>query len=66
MTRARMGSGLAATVLLLLFGGYGLARAGVVPEGTPIALGLLSAIAGFALLPALCEERTRSGTHRRV
>jgi hypothetical protein len=52
-----MGSGLAVTVLLLPFGGYGLARAGVVPEGAPIVLGLLSVIAGFVLLPALCEER---------
>ncbi|MGW3242659.1 hypothetical protein [Streptomyces sp. NPDC001070] len=57
VARARMGSGLAVTVLLLPFGGYGLARAGVVPEGAPIALGLLSAIAGFVLLPELGEER---------
>lgn len=57
VTRARMGSGLAVTVLLLPFGGYGLARAGAAPEGTPIVLGLLSAIASFVLLPALCEER---------
>lgn len=57
VARARMGSGLVVTVLLLPFGGYGLARAGVVPEGVPIVLGLLSAIAGFALIPALCEER---------
>ncbi|MEV0782828.1 hypothetical protein AB0I52_07560 [Streptomyces sp. NPDC050423] len=57
MTRARMGSALAVTVLLLPFGGYGLARAGLVPDGTPIALGLLSLIAGGVLLPALCEER---------
>ena len=52
-----MGWGLAVTVLLLPFGGYGLARVGVVPEGAPLALGLLSVIAGFVLLPALCEER---------
>ncbi|MGW5232639.1 hypothetical protein ACWEQU_10120 [Streptomyces nodosus] len=57
VARARMGSGLAATVLLLPFGGYGLARAGVVPEGAPIVLGLLSGIISFVLLPALCEER---------
>ncbi|MFF8381931.1 hypothetical protein ACF07V_38230 [Streptomyces sp. NPDC015661] len=57
VARARMGSGLVVTVLLLPFGGYGLARTGVVPEGTTIALGLLSVIAGFVLLPALCEER---------
>lgn len=52
-----MGSALAVTGLLLPFGGYGLARAGLVPDGTPIALGLLSLIAGGVLLPALCEER---------
>lgn len=52
-----MGSGLAVVVLLLPFGGYGLARAGAVPESTPIVLGLLSAVVGFVLLPALCEER---------
>lgn len=57
VTRARVGSGLAVTVLLLPFGGYGLARAGVAPEGTPIVLGLLSVIAGFVVLPSLCEER---------
>lgn len=57
VARARMGSGLAVTVLLLPFGGFGLARAGVVPEGAPIMLGLLSVIASFVLLPALCEER---------
>ncbi|WP_308404148.1 hypothetical protein [Streptomyces sp. ATCC 21386] len=45
------------TVLLLPLGGYGLARMGVAPEGTPIVLGLLSAIAGFLVLPSLCEER---------
>ncbi len=52
-----MGSCLAVTVLLLPLGGYGLARMGVAPEGTPIVLGLLSAIAGFLVLPSLCEER---------
>ncbi|MFF7438034.1 hypothetical protein [Streptomyces sp. NPDC008122] len=57
MTRARMGSGLAVTVLLLPLAGYGLASAGVAPEGAPIVLGLLSVIAGYVLLPALCEER---------
>ncbi|MER5278313.1 hypothetical protein ABT025_21525 [Streptomyces sp. NPDC002809] len=57
VARARMGSGLAVTVLLLPFGGYGLARTGAVPEGTPIVLGLLCVIVGFVLLPALCEER---------
>ncbi|WP_234043114.1 HAD family hydrolase [Streptomyces marianii] len=45
------------TVLLLPFGGYGLARAGAVSEGTPLVLGLLSGIVGFVLLPALCEEK---------
>ncbi|EDY62355.1 conserved hypothetical protein [Streptomyces pristinaespiralis ATCC 25486] len=57
VTRARMGSCLAVAVLLLPLGGYGLARMGVAPEGTPIVLGLLSAIAGFVVLPSLCEER---------
>jgi len=57
MVRARMGAGLAVMVLLLPFGGYGLARTGVVPEGAPVVLGLLSVIAGFVLLPGLCEER---------
>ncbi|MEU4656835.1 hypothetical protein AB0G32_23370 [Streptomyces sp. NPDC023723] len=57
VARARMGSGLAVTVILLPFGGYGLARAGVVPEGAPIVIGLLSMIASAVLLPALCEER---------
>ncbi|MFE0631264.1 hypothetical protein ACFW3D_30455 [Streptomyces sp. NPDC058864] len=57
VVRARMGSGLAVTVLLLPFVGYGPARVGLVPEGSPIALGLLSLIVGFVLLPALCEER---------
>ncbi|MEI5525684.1 hypothetical protein WB401_14075 [Streptomyces brasiliscabiei] len=45
------------TVLLLPLGGYGLTRMGVAPEGTPIVLGLLSAIAGFVVLPSLCDER---------
>ncbi|MFE5853070.1 hypothetical protein ACFQ61_07605 [Streptomyces sp. NPDC056500] len=57
MRRARKGFGLAVVVLLLPFGGYGLARTGIVPEGTPMGLGLLSMIVGFVLLPALCEER---------
>ncbi|MFE1800877.1 hypothetical protein ACFW9L_32620 [Streptomyces sp. NPDC059517] len=57
MACARIGSGLAVTVLLLPLGGYGLARAGVAPNGAPIVLGLLSVIVGFVLLPALCEER---------
>ncbi|GGT36402.1 hypothetical protein GCM10010271_45430 [Streptomyces kurssanovii] len=57
MARARMGAGLALTVLLLPFASYGLARIGAVPEGAPIAIGLLSVIAGFVLLPALCEEQ---------
>lgn len=57
VTRARVGAGLAVTVLLLPFGGYALARTGAVPEGTPIALGLVSVIAGVVLLPALCEEK---------
>lgn len=57
VARARMGSGLVATVLLLPFGGYGLARTGAAPEGAPIVLGLLSVIACSVLLPALCEER---------
>ncbi|MGZ2359949.1 hypothetical protein LRE75_25205 [Streptomyces sp. 372A] len=66
MARARMGSGLVVMVLLLPFGGYGLARAGIVPDGAPIVLGLLSAIAGFILLTALCEEKApfrRSSSH---
>ncbi|WP_338703325.1 hypothetical protein V2W30_38945 [Streptomyces sp. Q6] len=66
VARARIGSGLAVTVLLLPLGGYGLARAGVAPGGTPIVLGLLSLIAGFVLVPALCEERApfrHSSTH---
>lgn len=57
VARARMGSGLAVTVLLLPFGGYGLARTGAVPEGTPIVLGLLCGIVCFVLLPSLCEEQ---------
>ncbi|WP_412078758.1 hypothetical protein ACLF6K_35705 [Streptomyces xanthophaeus] len=57
VARARIGSGLVVTLLLLPFGCYGLARMGAVPEGTPIVLGLLTVIAGFVLLPALCEER---------
>ncbi|MFB8030277.1 MULTISPECIES: hypothetical protein [unclassified Streptomyces] len=43
-------------VLLLPFGGRALAGAGVLPEGTPLVLGLLSVIV-FVLLPALCEEQ---------
>lgn len=57
VTRARLGVCLVVTILLLPFGGYGLARAGVVPEGLPIVVGLLSVIAEFILLPALFEER---------
>ena len=57
VARARIGSGLAVAVLLLPLAGYGLARAGAVPEGTPIGVGLLSLIVGLVLLPALCEER---------
>ncbi|WP_406394505.1 hypothetical protein [Streptomyces sp. NBC_00887] len=57
VARARLGSGLVVAVLLLPFGSYGLARTGAVPEGTPIVLGLLTGIAGFLLLPALCEEQ---------
>ncbi|MCZ9353057.1 hypothetical protein NGM36_25365 [Streptomyces mutabilis] len=52
-----MGVGLVVTVLLLPFGGYGLARAGMLPEGLPVVLGLLSVIAESLLLPALFEER---------
>ncbi|WP_329229528.1 hypothetical protein OHB07_14925 [Streptomyces sp. NBC_00111] len=55
VVRARRGSGLVVAFLLLPCGGYALARAGMLPEGTPLALGLLSLI-GFVLLPALCEE----------
>lgn len=55
--RARAVSGLAGAVLLLPLGGYALAAAGMLPEGTPIALGLLSLIVGSVLLPALCEEQ---------
>ncbi|MEU0086278.1 hypothetical protein [Streptomyces sp. NPDC006274] len=43
--------------LLLPFAGYGLARTGAVPEGTPILLGLLGGIIGVVLVPALCEEQ---------
>jgi hypothetical protein len=57
VVRARVGSGLAVAVLLLPFAGYGLARTGAVPEGTPLVLGLLGGIIGVVLLPALCEEQ---------
>lgn len=57
VVRARIGAGLTVAVLLLPLGGYGLARAGIVPEGAPVVLGLLSGIAGYVLLPALSEER---------
>ncbi|WP_328865753.1 hypothetical protein [Streptomyces sp. NBC_00304] len=57
VARARRGTALVVTVLLLPLGGYGLARAGLAPESTPIMLGLPSMIVGFVLLPALCEER---------
>lgn len=57
VVRARVGAGLAVTVLLLPLGGYGLARAGIVPEGAPVVLGLVCGIAGFVFLPALSEER---------
>uniref|UniRef100_A0AAU2W231 PH domain-containing protein n=1 Tax=Streptomyces sp. NBC_00008 TaxID=2903610 RepID=A0AAU2W231_9ACTN len=57
VARARRGTVLVVTALLLPLGGYGLAGAGLAPESTPIMLGLLSLIAGFVLLPALCEER---------
>ncbi|MCX5006700.1 hypothetical protein OHB05_29370 [Streptomyces sp. NBC_00638] len=57
VTRARMGSGLVMTVLLLPFGAYGLARMGFIPGDVPIVLGPLAAIVGVVLLPALCEER---------
>lgn len=57
MGRARAVSGLAGAVLLLPLGGYALAAVGMLPEGTPIALGLLSLIVGSVLLPALCEEQ---------
>ncbi|MFB6678726.1 hypothetical protein ACFCWG_41200 [Streptomyces sp. NPDC056390] len=52
-----MGSGLALAVLLLPLAGYGLARTGAVPEGTPIVLGLLCGIIGPVFLTELCEER---------
>jgi hypothetical protein len=61
-----MGAGLAVAVILLPLGGYGLARAGVAPQGTPIVIGLLSLIASVFLLPGLCEERApfrRSSSH---
>ena len=45
------------TFLLLPFGGYVLARAGVVPEGAPAVLGMLSGVVGTFLLIALDEER---------
>jgi hypothetical protein len=57
VVRARVGSGLAVAVLLLPFAGYGLARTGAVPEGTPLVLGLLGGIIGVVLLPALSEEQ---------
>ncbi|MGW8760876.1 hypothetical protein ACWGN5_00050 [Streptomyces sp. NPDC055815] len=57
MTRARMGLGLAAVVLLVPLAGYVLAGAGIAPDGTPIVLGLLSGIAGFVLLTELSGER---------
>lgn len=52
-----MGSGLAVTVLLLPFGGYVPARAGLVPEGALIVLGLLCGLVGAVLLLELGEER---------
>ncbi|MFC8224772.1 hypothetical protein [Streptomyces sp. NPDC057287] len=57
VVRARRVSGLVAALLLLPFGGYALAVAGMLPEGTPVALGLLSLIGGSVLLPALREEQ---------
>ncbi|WP_411080706.1 hypothetical protein [Streptomyces sp. cmx-18-6] len=45
------------TVLLLPFAGHGLARAGVLPEGTPIVLGLLGLIVVCVLCPELIVER---------
>ncbi|WP_329576183.1 MULTISPECIES: hypothetical protein [unclassified Streptomyces] len=57
VARARLGAALVVTLLLLPFGGYGLARAGVAPEGTPVALGMLSGVIGPLLLMALNEER---------
>jgi hypothetical protein len=61
--RARMGAGLAVTAILLPLGGYGLARAGAAPEGTPLVIGLLSiyrqrfpaagAVRGESPVPAL-------------
>ncbi len=57
IVRARIGAGLAVTILLLPFGGYGLAQTGAVPEGAPVALVPLSGIVGFILLTALREER---------
>ncbi|MFD0031028.1 hypothetical protein ACWGDS_06825 [Streptomyces sp. NPDC055059] len=44
-------------VLLLPLAGYGLARTGAVPEGTPTVLALLCGIIGPVLLAELCEER---------
>lgn len=61
VTRARVGSGLAVAVLLLPLAGYGLARTGAVPEGTPIVLALLCGIFGFVLLTELGEERAPFG-----
>ncbi|MGP2441731.1 hypothetical protein [Streptomyces sp. JW3] len=59
---ARAGTGrvLSAVVLLLPFGGCGLARTGAVPEGAPIVLGMLSVLVCAVLVPALCEERAAS------
>nr|WP_239075914.1 hypothetical protein [Streptomyces sp. SID9913] len=56
--RARVGSGLAVAVLLLPFGSWALARAGVVAEATTIPVGVLAMIGGYVLLPALSEERS--------
>lgn len=57
VVRARVGVGLVVMILLLPFGGYGLAQAGVVPEGATIVLGMLSMTAGYVLVSALAEER---------
>lgn len=57
VARARVGSGLTVAILLLPFGGSGLARAGAVPQSAAIVLGLLSLIVGAVLLPELSEER---------
>ncbi len=60
VARARVGSGVAVAVLLLPFVGHALARAGMLPPGAPIVLGLPAVVVGALLLSALCEEHSPS------